>query len=291
MGILSLLFGRKPVPEPTEAAASGAAGFGFGPQFATPEPIVREAFDQITAEMELPTPLRDAFRDAFARGDKAGDTRAQEQLVIGNLLGSDWRWPTFDLWAKRFGDQRQWPYMWHSIDNLLDLGPDIPEGIEESVAVLKVAEMKEMLRDRGALPKPTPRKREEVVALVRQHYADADLLAIARQRAIEQYRSPTAEEIEIAKCKLLTHTITMRAYALRDSHDRDRLARNGFPESADVVALTSDDPVEDAIVAQFNQGKLRGLPPFFPGDRMCLISRSAFERSRQRLSPGTGGPE
>lgn len=60
---------------------------------------------------------------------------------------------------------------------------------------------------------------------------------------------------------------------------------------ADVVALTSDDPVEDAIVALFNQGQLRGLPPFFLGDRMCLISRSAFERSRQRLSPGTGGPE
>ncbi len=165
MGILSLLFGRKPAPAPSGTAESGAAGFGFGPQFATPEPIVREAFDQITDDMGLADPLRDAFRDAFARGDKAGDTRAQEELVIANLLGSGWKWPTFDTWAKRFGDQRQWPYMWHRIDNLLDLGPEIPEVIQEAVALLKVAEMKEMLHDREALPKPAPRKREEVVAL------------------------------------------------------------------------------------------------------------------------------
>ncbi len=126
---------------------------------------------------------------------------------------------------------------------------------------------------------------------MRQHFAEAELLALARLRAIEQYRSPSAEETEIAKCKLLTHTVTMRAYALRDSYDRERLARDGFPESADVVALTSDDPVEDAIVALFNQGKLRGLPPFFPGDRMCLITRVAFERSQQTLSRGAGSPE
>lgn len=159
MGILSSLFGRKINPEPTSSTTNSAASFGFGPQFATPEPIVREAFDQITEGMGLPTVQRNALRDAFAYADKVGDTRAQENVVISHLVGSGWKWPAFDVWSKRFGEQKQWPYMWHRIHDLLDLGPNIPKRIEEALAMLKVAEMKAMLGTRNALPKPVPRKR------------------------------------------------------------------------------------------------------------------------------------
>lgn len=100
--------------------------------------------------------------------------------------------------------------------------------------------------------------------MVRQHCPEAELLAVARQRAIERYKAPTAEEIEIAKCKLLAQTVTMRSCAVRDSYDGARLAKDGFPEYADVVAIESDDPVEGEFVALFNQRRLSGLPHSSP---------------------------
>ncbi|MCC6867660.1 MAG: hypothetical protein IT522_02450 [Burkholderiales bacterium] len=278
MGRLSCLFGRKPAPEPAAAPEGGGAGFGFGPQFATAEPIVREAFDEITANMGLSSALSDAFRDAFARADRAGDTRVQENVVTSHLMGSGWKWPEFDRWAKHFAEKKQWPYMWLRIDGLLGLGPDVRQQIDDALRVLKVAEMKEMLASRQALPKPVPRKRDEVVALVRKSYPEAELLEVARQRAIEQYKAPTTEQIEIAECKLLAHTITMRSYAVRDARNREQLARDVSKTALDVVAIDSDDPVERAYGDLFNRGELSGLPPFFPGDRTCLISRAAADR-------------
>ncbi len=144
------------------------------------------------------------------------------------------------------------------------------------MAQLPVTDLKALLARHGEMPKPAPRRRIDLVPLVRLRVAASEWMQLATQRARERFTPTTIEDIEIAKCKLLAHTISMRAYALPDHYEAERLAQNGWRELSNRVALPSTDLIESEVVERFNAGKLNGIPPFFPGDRTCLVSPAAL---------------
>jgi hypothetical protein len=73
--------------------------------------------------------------------------------------------------------------------------------------------------------------------------------------------------------RILVHTISMRAYAIRDEQLK---IGNGMKERfADDVG--DECEVEAMICKQFNAGDLKGLPPFFPGDRTSLVDEQYIE--------------
>lgn len=73
--------------------------------------------------------------------------------------------------------------------------------------------------------------------------------------------------------RILVHTITMRAYSLRDEQERiENRMQQRFAEKTDDVC-----EVEAEICRQYDAGELKGLPPFFPGDRTSLVDERYME--------------
>lgn len=81
--------------------------------------------------------------------------------------------------------------------------------------------------------------------------------------------------------RILVHTITMRAYSLRDEQQKIECgSTQRFADSADDTC-----PIETEICRKFNIGLLTGLPPFFPGDRTSLVDEVYMEMLNEEPEP------
>ena len=278
MSFFSRLFGDNPAPAPAAsaavtatAAAPDAPTSSFGPQFAVAEDTLRQAFNQVMASVELDTARCDALFTAWAAANRGGDPRAEEAAATSILLGTGWRWHNYELWAERFAAAKEWPYMWHYFSGLADPELPRPTTAAEAVAYLLVTHMTAIAKERSILPKPTPRKRIELEALLIAQVPLPELLSYARERydaAAMAYR----QQRDASQCKLLVHTLTMTAYSLRNAQDA---SVGGYRLEA---LANAGDAIEDRMAAQFNAGEITALPPFFPGDRTALLCRVEFPK-------------
>jgi hypothetical protein len=282
MGIVSFLFASQsasgepaPAVAPSSEASAAPAQSPTEGTFATADWVVRKAFDQIMTSVDLAPDRREALFTAYAAAHRSGGPRAEEQAVTSILIDSGWRWHDFDTWSQRFEAAKEWPYMWHHFRELSEPEPTPPTTSHDAVSLLKAADMTAFAKERVILPKPAPRKRTELEALLITQIPLPELQRRVRNRFNEAVNSYCARR-EIAKCKLLAHTLAMTSYAIRDAEQRKTLTGTGYRLEA---LANAGCPIEDRFAAEFNAGGISGLPPYFPGDRTMILCRVEFPQA------------
>ena len=145
---------------------------------------------------------------------------------------------------------------------------DPVETPEEALAELTMGEMRSWAKAQGLMPKPAPRKKNDLIKALLPN-ATLDMLQPVLAQKHEQERMQREKTVEEERCKLLVHTLTMSIYTLQryyqvKSNTRSPIIRHWRARSV------GGDPVEDELAAEFNAGEIRTVPPFFPGDRNSL---------------------
>ena len=273
MGLLSFLFGLKPAANKEQSGNPATASPPpqlevVEPDFRTPDWIVRKAFDQVMASVEVAPEVRAALFDAYSQAHRNGDPRAEEKAVASLLANTGWRWREFDEWAARFAAAKEWPYMWYRYEDFSEPAPSAPTTAREAVARMTVSEMRLLAKEKDLTVTPAPRKRAQFESLLVEGVPLPELLARVQTRLGDEVARYNARREE-AKCKLLAHTLTMTAYSTRDAEQRKVLPGSEYR----VEVIGSGCPVEERFAAMYNLGKIGGAPPFFPGDRNCTIYR------------------
>ena len=232
--------------------------------FATPARIVGDAFDQVMSDVDAPIEAKADLKPLFVDAHQSGDPQ-QERHVVGAVLGgTNWGEAYFGRWRERFRSGGVYPYMWRvHAKPLTSDGLREPATIAQGLEYLRVTDMQRLLVALNAVPaKGRPKRRSEYVPLLvatGNTRAVLDAAMPAYRKAREKWRG----DREKAKCALLAHTITMRAYSLRDRARRANASK--------LRPLRSDCPVETAHAEKWVAGEIRGDPPFFPGDRTTLV--------------------
>lgn len=234
----------------------------------TSERIIREAFDSVLAGVELPPETKSRLFYQFAEAHRNGDQRGEEKAVVGVLANSEWRWKDFEEWLGRFRVHNQWPLTWRP--ELYEEPPSRPKTMKEALAYMNIKEMKAFLKAEETAVKPAPKKRSEFEGVIAAQCSVEDVInatAPIVEKAVVEFK----ERREMAKSRLLAHTLAMRAFSIRHKIQCDEINESvgGFR----LQALSGGGcPIEDKYAAMFNKGEIQGIPPLFPGDRSCLIT-------------------
>ena len=242
-----------------------------GSGFATPADVVEEAFDQIMAEMDVLPAAANKLRPLFAEAHRSGDPRKEIEAVEAALDGLEWGERYFGAWRQQFERDGAFPYMWQRENGALSSEtPPPPATLEEAVDYLRVADMRQLLTELGAMPeRGRPRKRAEFITMLSTIGEVAAIIEKAMPRYHDALDKRKANR-ERHKENLLAHTISMRAYSLRDQQTAQRLHSSGT-RSQILRPFESHCPVEREYAARFMAGEIKGHPPFFPGDRTSFI--------------------
>ncbi len=254
---------RAPVPVKIETAETNP--------FATPEAAVRAAFDQVVGGTDIPERTRrDLFR-AYSAAHRAGSPRAEEKAMEEYLGEADWRWPWFDEWVQRFRADGRWPYLVREYREAFEMqGRTVPEpaALSEALPLFSVCELRAWIRENGIRLPSCKRRREleqAMIALV--PWEKFSGFALGRHREHAGFLEIEHEaKRKRAGYMLLAHTVTMRAYTLRD-HDRFRALR------LREVVEPDDDPYAREAAERFNSGQSAELPPYYPGDRSRVSAK------------------
>lgn len=240
---------------------------GTDSSFATSASVVEEAIDQILADIDMPENAKVRLKSLFVKAHRSGSPRREIEAVELALDGAEWGEKYFGEWKMRFEAKGEFPYMWRTHGKALVVdSPQPPSTIEDAVGYLRVTDMRQILIELDAMPaKGRPKKRSEFIDLL-STIRKTKLVVESAIPAYRDARTKWQEDREAAKRALLAHTLTMRAYTLRDCRKRENLTR-----TSRLRALKSDCPVETEYAVRFMAGKNHELPPFFPGDRTSLI--------------------
>ena len=240
-------------------------------RFATPADIVEEAFDQIMAEVDAPPTAVHKLRPLFVEAHRSGDPRKEIEAVAAVLDGVEWGEHYFGAWRQQFERDGAFPYMWQRENRALSSEtPPPPATFEEAVDYLRVADMRQLLNELGAMPeRGRPRKRADFITMLSTIGEVAAIIEKAMPRYHDALDKRKANP-ERHKESLLAHTISMRAYRLRDHRIEERLRRSGVRQQI-LRPFESHCPVERKYAARFMAGEIKGHPPFFPGDRTSFI--------------------
>ena len=84
----------------------------FGPDFARPAALCREAWEKVAGPARLPT----ALREAWIAANGTGDPRQEVKALAEGLRGVAWSWPWFATWQRDFDARGALPYIWESND-------------------------------------------------------------------------------------------------------------------------------------------------------------------------------
>lgn len=236
--------------------------------FATPPSVVEEAIDQILVAIDIPGDAKGRLKSRFVNAHRSGDPRREVEVIETALDGVEWGEVYYGEWKSRFEAKGEFPYMWRTDGKALIVdSPQSPSTIEDALKYLRVADMRQILIELDAMPgRGRPKKRSEFIALLSTTGKTESIV----DSAIPAYRDALTKweaDRETAKCALLAHTLTMRAFALRDIQKR-----KGLTCISRLRTLKSDCPVETEFAARFMTGEIHGVPPFFPGDRTSVIA-------------------
>lgn len=275
MGILDFLLGKDKTPTATpqpdgKSHVSGPHREAVEPGFKTAEWVIHEAFSYVMATVEVSSETKNRLFREYSKAHRDGDPRGEEKAVVDALANSGWRWKDFEEWSQRFKTEKKWPYMWRSFPELYEAPPSDPTTINDALEYMTVNDMKAFATARGLMAKPVPRKRADFEKLIAARCPLQNVLpavAPAVKRAVAAF----AERREIAKCRLLAHTLTMRMYSVRNKVQFDELNKTVGGYKLKILA-GAGCPVEDKYAAMFNRGEIQDLPPFFPGDRNAVTT-------------------
>lgn len=245
---------------------TGDKGFSFrGKEVQTDQSTITDAFIKVMAGVVVSPDIKNKLMRDYILAHKSGSPREEENVVIKHLLGTGWQWLEFDKWHQIFKKSGTWPYMWRRSPEIFEANNPEPFGLHEALYLFSVKDLKDWLKSNNLAPKPMPRKRSELEEYFFKNIKWHDLKPEVIYRHNMQ-RSFLNEKKEESKCRLLAHTITMTKYSTGNDYQREGTRFTDV--QADVIG---DCEVEAKFAEKFNQGRIKGLPPFFPGDRTILI--------------------
>ena len=248
------------------------------PQPSTKQPISRdlvteawvciEAFDKVFTEIKVSQTSRDGLRDLFITHHQSGGDKESKNALVDALIASDYQWPDFDAWAEHFRCKGEWPYMWKQYPEVYLPMPEMPNCITGALKYLSVANMRDLLKQKGKSFKPALKKRSEFECAIVENITIDDIIDIIPQCYKQEVETFLSNK-QIGRASLLIHTLNATTFALRNKYQRARL-----PNKVKLATSTAGCPVEDEFAKQYMKGKIDSSPPFFPGDRTIL--RSVF---------------
>ena len=237
--------------------------------FSTPEWVVRQAFDKVLAQTDIPVPVWDPFFEDLYAAHCEGDPRKEVAAAQKHLLDLSWSWAEFDKWAKTFDARGAYPYMWRQHPALIGTERKQP-GLDETLAKVPFGALKDTLLKAGFEGK-LPRKKVDIIAILRERVEDEHLVNMLAP-ALNDLRREYEREKPKARCHILVHTIITTAYRKRDAHQRKGSSYR--PKGVNLRAVSGGGcPIEEEFADKFNTGMIRGLPPYFPGDRTCVMMK------------------
>lgn len=184
-----------------------------------------------------------------ALAQEAG-TKTYEKFLLPGL----WEWPEFDNWKDIFTKDGKFPYMWNKFPEICM--PSFDElDLSTVLERLLVKDIKIFL-NKAQVNIPSKAKKEELISLAEQKL-DIQTFREFMPENYNNIKENHAYRVNHGKCSILSHTIAMLGYNLRDFYTNSQL---------------KIDPISGcAVEAKYAKGKGRiteeNLPPFFPGDR------------------------
>ncbi len=251
--------------------STSSTGFGFGSEFATPPQYIVQAFNEIVGPISgLEDQEKEAMRNAFVEVSAEGNPRKEEEVCFTFLKDKNWDWPWFNEWNVYFKNSNEWPYLWKELK--LDIKePSFPQNTKESLCLLTVSDMKEILKSKKI--KPLPKRREEFEEKLISIVTVDDIKEIIETKILSS-REYILERRTKGKIKLLSSTITRFSYTLRDKERFSKVGRM-LQRGYKLSLQSSGCAVEDKVAKiESSKGK---TPPFFPGDRSHIGLRKARE--------------
>ena len=170
------------------------------------------------------------------------------------LLPGQWEWPEFDKWKAVFIQNGKFPYMWSKYPEIcmpsFD-GLDLPTILER----LLVKDIKIFLT-KAQIDIPLKSKKADLIAVAEQQL-NTEVFRELMPEDYNKLKEEYARRVNYGRCAILSHTIGMLGYNLRDFYTNNKLK----------LSPIKGCPVE----AKYAKGKGRiteeNIPPFFPGDR------------------------
>ena len=235
-------------------------------------PLVEAAFDQIMADVDVPRAIETRLRPHFVSAYRSGNPGRIIEVLKAVFDGIEWGEGYFDAWRMRFISRGAFPHAWRRAKTLLVDAPPPPSDIGSASQYLRMDDMRKLLDHLGTMPAPA--QSADLKDLLRATGATGAVIKAALPR-YEYALIDFPARRQRQKCAMLAHTISMRAGALRDRHERMRPYKRlqSHPQRQQLRPTNSDCPVETAYGEKYMAGEIRGEPPFFPGDR----TRLAFE--------------
>ena len=207
----------------------------------------------------------------FSKGLSGRDS----ELLIYELVGGAWNWEWLDQSISQFKEYGKMPYMLDKMPTLAN-----PTTLDEVIPLLTVLQLKACLKNKGM---PSNGKRDEIEKAVLECSTFDDVQGVLSQR-LSELNIKQAQRIARYKCKLLVHTLDMRAYSLRNLRTARQDKRNLYQGEELVVYLSTVgdqyDDVEKWATQNIKRINNQCCPPFYVGDRTLVC----LKRIRQHRS-------
>ncbi len=236
------------------------------PEFGTKETYIKQAFFNVLKKTDIPEKIQEKLYIEYRSAHWFGNPREAKKAIESYLVSLDWNWPEFDRWLKKFSKNGEWPYMWKKYPELYSPEPFSTDNIQADVKLLRVADMKKIAKLHNA---KHLQKREELEEFIINNISSEIIRKEVPERAEAQIHL-FYERRKKGRCSLLAHTIAMTIYSKRDAGERRKIANSKYFQEKKLSAHASGCPVEEQFAKKYNDGELKKLPPFFPGDRTSV---------------------
>lgn len=279
MGIFDFLFSKKDQKQRSERSTSKDTPLEVATKtgsdndevsFATPEPIVRIAFNSVMSSVDASDDTKAKLYKDYLREHTNGNPRGMDEVIVKRLKGSGWRWLWFDQWESRFSESNTWPAMWFEYSETYSKPggkPDQPRSFSEALGLFSSKALKKWLKENG-IKGSSQLKRKQLEEFITKQILWSTFLPAAldaHQTAYKYYE----DKRDKLRCQLLSHTITMMAYRLRRQKEcRGISAIAGYFWT--VIPDPDNNPFSVEAAEKFNSGQSDALPPCFPGDRSYI---------------------
>lgn len=234
--------------------------------FTTPDKYILIGFNKVFDNVVVSDQVKKNIFTKYREAHLSGNHRKEEQSLKEALADTAWSWPLFDKWDQSFSKRNQWPYMWTNYRKLKTATNIPPTTMEEGVSCLTGKEMRKILSRNKVKGRSKAITVNELTNMLLDNctWEDINLLVHSKFNMSAMF---TSEKIKEEKIRILCHTTTMTIYSLRDNSNRGAQTPPGFKYIANNI---TDCPVEGQFAQAYNLGKIKKIPPFFPGDRTSM---------------------
>jgi hypothetical protein len=241
------------------------------------EKAKQNIFDKVMNKIQASDYFKTTMQEAFwAYFNQAQGQREFEKIAREKLLNETWTWPLYNKWHARFKEEGKWPRTWS------DFLTKEPHTMDEYSDVLyqdmSVNEIKSFLKEQSSMPKPMPKNKDGWILAIKS--IDKKILTSLLEEKYRGYRQKYEKKRRLEKLSLLYAFLIKSVYGDRRKieiqdwiEDGDRCRVFG-PPVVFISDFDSDRNIEcvKQLADQFNAGKLKEFPPYFPGCSFNILA-------------------